>query len=1085
MRKWGVLLLLFGFAWPAMAAKNLSIGQAEQLLNKLRTKTDSKAAAALSNVQLTERVSPARLAHWDAEFPGSRTREQLMRLADLSAFLNPPASDALPDPRPDIKTQEQMLRMAVRYVENAMSRLPDFYATRQTTHFEDTLSEHTGYSVENTSTGQDEHEALSAIALSSPSTVVTTVFKALHSTGQFSRTVTYHNGREVAYAGAGQQKTEPSLGLTTSGEFGPILAQVLSDALQNNIGWLRWAKGPNGPAGVFDFDVPAAKSHFRVNITSGGPTQAVDPAYHGEIEIDPATGEILRLSEIADMSPPNQMIRAAIAVEYAPVTIGGRTFICPAHGVAFSKIPVPTKGVADKSAWPVQTELNDVVFTHYHEFRAEVRILTAANGGAGSESAATEPAAKTSAGLASESQASAGSAPAAARGPATSPIAASAGAPGPASEQAANSSSNAGSAQAKTAPESSSANTAAASSPQVESATAGAEAPGTEAETATPTASGNAASNMPIPVFHAQSNLVLVDVAVARHGKPVTGLDRSQFRVFEDGKPMAIASFEEHQPAPAASNAPQQALPANTWSNVPAYPGTDAVNVLLLDALNTPASDQERVRRAMIGYLGAIRPGTPMAVFTLSSRLRMAAGFTSDTASLLKILKSSKGKPGSAAGVGSGRGSSMSSDLERAASSVDHASDPETMWLVGQIQQFATDTNVHDADQRATITIAALSELARYLTAIPGRKNLIWFSGSFPIGIGMNDGARTPLKDMRDYSGALKQMDALLAAARVAVYPVDARGVTTQPTADATNIPPPAFPQAGQGGGADASINGENKTFEEQTPLEQGTMKQIAAATGGQVFSAGNDLKAAIEKIVANDGYYYTLSYVPPQADQTRRAGAFHAVDVKVSGGRYQLSYRRGYYSRNAAPMEAGAGEIPSPMAEAAEFGAPPSTQILFQARLRQESTPSRQGAALNRLATGEKSAGFAGGTRRYIVDLRVEPKGITFAEGANGARQSRLECALVAYDAQGRTVNSLGRAFNIDLPPGHYKKLIAAGGTIPIRLALDLPAGETALRAVVYDPASARTGSLEIPVPAGSADGEAPAGASADSSSR
>ena len=36
---------------------------------------------------------------------------------------------------------------------------------------------------------------------------------------------------------------------------------------------------------------------------------------------------------------------------------------------------------------------------------------------------------------------------------------------------------------------------------------------------------------------------------------------------------------------------------------------------------------------------------------------------------------------------------------------------------------------------RARYTLDAMNQLARYLCGIPGRKNLIWFSGSFPINI--------------------------------------------------------------------------------------------------------------------------------------------------------------------------------------------------------------------------------------------------------------------------------------------------------------------------------------------------------------
>ena len=125
MRKWAVLLFLAGSAWPAMAAKSVTVGQLEQLLDTLRGKSDGKVAQELSDLELTERVSPTRLAHWEKDFPGSKSHEALTKLADLAAFLNPPAGDVDPIPGPDSATQERMLEMAAEYVKTTITRLPN------------------------------------------------------------------------------------------------------------------------------------------------------------------------------------------------------------------------------------------------------------------------------------------------------------------------------------------------------------------------------------------------------------------------------------------------------------------------------------------------------------------------------------------------------------------------------------------------------------------------------------------------------------------------------------------------------------------------------------------------------------------------------------------------------------------------------------------------------------------------------------------------------------------------------------------------------------------------------------------------
>src|ERR1700722_16442414 len=148
------------------------------------------------------------------------------------------------------------------------------------------------------------------------------------------------------------------------------------------------------------------------------------------------------------------------------------------------------------------------------------------------------------------------------------------------------------------------------------------------------------------PSLRTSSNLVLVDVVVTDYDKPVHGLDRSRFHVLEDGNEQTISSFDEHQPAaaPPAFLAPA-ALPPNTYTNLPAYPQSSAVNVLLLDSLNSPTGDQMRVRSRMIDYLATLKPGTELAIFTLSTQLRIVTQFTSDPAALVSLLKKSKSNP--------------------------------------------------------------------------------------------------------------------------------------------------------------------------------------------------------------------------------------------------------------------------------------------------------------------------------------------------------------------------------------------------------------------------------------------------------
>ena len=385
MRKWAICLLLSAIALPATAAKSVSVEQLEQLLAQNQGKSDAHVAQQLADLELTERVSPVRMARWEAKFSGSKTRAALMRVADAAAFLNPPHADMVPIAPPDGDTQERMMELAVDYVKTTMTRLPNFFAVRETTHFEDVPSQEQMMAGGSLPSGW----RMRPLGLSMGRTEA----KLLRETGTYSTTVAYRDGYEVhGTAGAKQnQANQAPPGLTTIGEFGPVLSVVTGDASRAQVTWGYWEQGTGDPMAVLHYTVSEDQSNYAVGIPNGTKVDTIYPAYHGEFAIDPATGSILRITVVADLMGPYQAMQTAILVEYAPVAIGTRTYICPVHGVAFSKVPVGgTTQQPQSGTITVQTQMNDVTFTHYHLFGSESRILTGDKGqSAGSAAAGT------------------------------------------------------------------------------------------------------------------------------------------------------------------------------------------------------------------------------------------------------------------------------------------------------------------------------------------------------------------------------------------------------------------------------------------------------------------------------------------------------------------------------------------------------------------------------------------------------------------------------------------------------------------------------------------------------------------------
>jgi hypothetical protein len=105
------------------------------------------------------------------------------------------------------------------------------------------------------------------------------------------------------------------------------------------------------------------------------------PAYHGEVAIDPVSGAVWRITILAIGSESGTFDESSIAVEFAPTEIGAVTYICPVRSVAIVRF-FDTFEYANTSHTPVpfQISINDVAFTNYHQFRSESHILSGASG---------------------------------------------------------------------------------------------------------------------------------------------------------------------------------------------------------------------------------------------------------------------------------------------------------------------------------------------------------------------------------------------------------------------------------------------------------------------------------------------------------------------------------------------------------------------------------------------------------------------------------------------------------------------------------------------------------------------------------
>jgi VWFA-related protein len=422
----------------------------------------------------------------------------------------------------------------------------------------------------------------------------------------------------------------------------------------------------------------------------------------------------------------------------------------------------------------------------------------------------------------------------------------------------------------------------------------------------TPIYSQTVAPGSPETLFRAKVRVVLVDVVVT-NGKdePITGLHPEDFQVSEDGQAQTLASFEEHAGLPdVPALAIQAKLPPNVFSNAPLVKMGDTANVLLLDALNTPTSDQNYVHAQMIKYIKGIRPGTRLAIFTLGSQLRFVQGFTTDASVLMAALngKKTEGNPQLSPLLPTAAETDANQRLVEQMEEMQAANQSAQLQAsIDALKQFQGETASFQTDVRVEITLKAMQQLAHYLAAIPGRKNVIWFSGSFPLSI-FDFGQTGPNSAMRQYGEVVAKTANLLAAAQVAIYPIGAEGVAPNRQFDFSSQQPPKV----------AGATPEQQMTQYQTQDLQAetternanhtTMDELARDTGGEAFYNTNGLNDALDRVLNDGTHYYTLTYTPTNK---RMDGQLRRIQVKLTQGSYRLAYRRGYYAEDAKTVQA------------------------------------------------------------------------------------------------------------------------------------------------------------------------------------
>src|SRR5215203_5879145 len=110
----------------------------------------------------------------------------------------------------------------------------------------------------------------------------------------------------------------------------------------------------------------------------------------------------------------------------------------------------------------------------------------------------------------------------------------------------------------------------------------------------------------PTPQFKASTRLVQVSVVVRdRRNRPIEGLDRTAFQIFEDGRSQPVSFFIPAAGGEPVRSSPVDASPGATqpFTNRIPSPSNGGVVAIIFDQLNSNPSQQVRAREHLLKYL--------------------------------------------------------------------------------------------------------------------------------------------------------------------------------------------------------------------------------------------------------------------------------------------------------------------------------------------------------------------------------------------------------------------------------------------------------------------------------------------------
>jgi hypothetical protein len=338
---------------------------------------------------------------------------------------------------------------------------------------------------------------------------------------------------------------------------------------------------------------------------------------------------------------------------------------------------------------------------------------------------------------------------------------------------------------------------------------------------------------------------------------------------------------------------------------------------------------------------------------------------------------------------------------------------------------------------------------------VPGRKNLVWVSGSFPFQIGTGTSADDPQAKSAvpsmggsspnhsnaagpdntvQYQTFLKEIEAAAEAlnnANVAIYPVDARGLIGSSNTSADVRSPTPRP------GSSAARSRRPTATTQVTPPRENfdTMNELADRTGGRAFYNTNDIPHSVRQAVDDARDSYVLDYYP---SNTQWDGTFHTIKVEVKGSGVDVRFRKGYFAFPDAATD----------------------PLRVEQTMQDAMSSPFQDTDLG--LTVEAHPGPASGTRQISVQIGIDASRIHFKRAGENWTDD-LQIIWLQFGADGKPANARSQSLSLSLSPEDYSRI--QHGDVKITRDVPLKTEAAKLRIVVRDIATGTIGSVDVPL--------------------